>query len=80
MLHLPPNGSSGSDELTSMSEKGGLMLQGEVVLRVGGEETRIFEGDSFAFDGRKPHSIRNEANVEAKLLWVISNFPIERHL
>lgn len=80
LLHIPPNGSSGSGDLTSMSEKGGLVLEGEVVIKVGSEEVRIFEGDSFIFDGRKPHSFRNDTDVEARLLWIICNFPMERHL
>lgn len=80
LLHIPPSGSSGDSPLTSLAEKGGLVLEGEIVMTVDGEETTLGEGDSFAFDGRKPHAFRNDAPSNAKMLWVISNFPIQRHL
>lgn len=80
LLHIPPSGSSGDSPLTSLAEKGGLVLEGEIVMSVDGEETTICEGDSFAFDGRKPHAFRNDTASKAKMLWIISNFPIQRHL
>jgi transcriptional regulator with XRE-family HTH domain len=80
LLHIPPNGSSGVAPLTSLSEKGGIVLSGEIVMSVGGKEARLGEGDSFIFDGRTPHAFRNIGTSPAKVLWVISNFPMERHL
>lgn len=80
LLHIPPNGSSGNTPLTSPAEKGGLVLDGQIFLAVDGKETMLREGDSFIFDGRLPHAFRNNSNASAKVLWVISNFPIERHL
>jgi hypothetical protein len=29
------------------------------------------EGDSFLFDGRLPHSLRNPADRLARILWVV---------
>lgn len=49
-------------------------------MSVDGAETTLCEGDSFAFDGRKPHAFRNDTASNAKMLWIISNFPIQRHL
>lgn len=80
LLHIPPNGSSGGTPLTSPAEKGGLVLEGQIFLGVDGKETMLREGDSFIFDGRLPHAFRNIGSVPAKVLWIISNFPIERHL
>lgn len=80
LLHIPPSGSSGDSPLTSLAEKGGLVLEGMIVMTVDGEETTLCEGDSFAFDGRKPHAFRNDTASSAKMLWIISNFPIQRHL
>ena len=80
LLHIPPNGSSGGTPLTSPAEKGGLVLGGEIFLTVDGKEAKLCEGDSFIFDGRLPHAFRNITAAPAKVLWVISNFPIERHL
>lgn len=80
LLHIPPNGSSGSTPLTSPAEKGGLVLDGEILLAVDGKEAKLRGGDSFIFDGRLPHAFRNISGSPAKVFWVISNFPIERHL
>lgn len=80
LLHIPPDGSSGGVPLTSPAEKGGLVLEGQIFLAVDGNEAMLREGDSFIFDGRLPHAFRNNGGVSAKILWVISNFPIERHL
>lgn len=80
LLYIPPNGSSGGAPLTSPAEKGGLVLEGQIFLAVDGKETMLREGDSFIFDGRQPHAFRNDSSIPAKVLWVISNFPIERHL
>jgi len=80
LLHIPPNGSSGASPLTSPAEKGGLVLDGEIFLTVDGREARLCEGDSFIFDGRLPHLFRNVSSSSAKVFWIISNFPIARHL
>lgn len=80
ILHIPPNGSSRTTDITSPAEKGGLLLEGSIMLSVDGVETILSEGDSFAFDGRKPHGFRNNSDHPAKVLWIIGNFPIERHL
>lgn len=80
LLHIPPSGSSGDSPLTSLSEKGGFVLEGTITMSVDGEETVLGEGDSFAFDGRRPHAFRNDTESNAKVLWIISNFPIQRHL
>jgi transcriptional regulator with XRE-family HTH domain len=80
LLHIPPNGSSGDQPLSSPTEKGGLVLEGEILITVGGREARLTEGDSFLFDGLLPHSFRNCGRTAAKVLWVINNVPIHRHL
>ncbi|QEP30665.1 helix-turn-helix domain-containing protein [Pukyongiella litopenaei] len=80
LLHLPPNGSSGPTPLTSPAEKGGLVLEGTISMSVDGVEASLTEGDSFTFDGRLPHAFRNIGGAPAQILWVVSNFPMERHL
>ncbi|MFT8246640.1 helix-turn-helix domain-containing protein [Roseomonas sp. BN140053] len=80
LLHIPVRGSSGEQPLASPSEKGGLVLQGAVVLTVGGVEAKLSEGDSFVFDGATPHSFRNPGRAAAKVLWIISNLPMQRQL
>ena len=80
LLHIPPGGSSGGSMLTTMAEKGGYVLEGKIVMSVYGEEAILSEGDSFVFDGRKPHAVSNKTASDAKVIWIISNFPIQRHL
>ena len=80
ILHIDPQGSSGATPLSYPAEKGGLVLSGEVILRVGEDETSLREGDSFAFDSSLPHSFRNIGQVPAKVMWVIGQVALDRHL
>lgn len=80
ILEIPGNASSGAQPLSYASEKAGLVLEGELILSVDGAETRLGEGDSFTFDGTAPHAFRNPTRRGAKVLWIISNLPTQRHL
>lgn len=80
MLQIPPKGSSGPTPMISLAEKGGLVLEGSLTINIDGAEANLLEGDSFTFDGRRPHSFRNISDAPARILWVIGNFPIEHHL
>lgn len=70
ILVLPPGSTSGT--LASPHEKGGLVLDGALVLTVGGEASFLGEGDSFLFDGTQPHVFRNPGAAEARVLWVMA--------
>ncbi|CAH1687453.1 XRE family transcriptional regulator [Hyphomicrobiales bacterium] len=80
ILHIPPGGSTGETPLVSLTEKSGLVLMGEVVLQYGDETCRLAEGDSFQFEGTRPHSIRNASSSDARVLWLVSNITFDRHL
>ncbi|MEJ1976426.1 MAG: cupin domain-containing protein [Acetobacteraceae bacterium] len=80
ILHIPPRGTSGDQPLSYPAEKGGMLLEGELVLRVKDEETLLHEGDSFLFDSLLPHSFRNPTDALARMLWIIGAVPVERHL
>jgi uncharacterized cupin superfamily protein len=80
ILHVPPHGSSGDQPLSYPAEKAGLMLQGEILLKVGDEEVRLTEGDSFQFDSIKPHSFRNPVAQPAAILWIIGQTLVDRQL
>jgi len=76
ILHVPPGGNSGPQPVAYPAEKGGLMLEGELVLRVGERESVLNPGDSFVFSSSIPHAFQNpSSSVHAKLLWVIGKFP-----
>lgn len=80
ILRFEPGGQSGGRALSYPAEKGGLVLQGEVVLRVDEKEAVLRQGDSFAFDSALPHSIRNDSDKPADVLWVIGAVQFDRHL
>lgn len=80
ILHIEPGGSSGDTTLSYPAEKGGLVLSGALLLRVGEEEALLREGDSFVFDSAIPHGFRNPGGAEARVLWIIGAVPLDRHL
>jgi transcriptional regulator with XRE-family HTH domain len=80
ILDLPPHGSSGEQLLSYPAEKAGLVLAGEIILRVADVEVTLAEGDSFQFDSAKPHGFRNEAAARARVLWIIGQTLPERQL
>lgn len=80
ILHIEPGGSSGDAPISYPAEKGGMVLQGELLLRVGKGETLLREGDSFIFDSSLPHSFRNPGTTPAKVIWIIGSVPLDRHL
>ncbi|MFM9849998.1 MAG: helix-turn-helix domain-containing protein [Hyphomicrobiaceae bacterium] len=79
-LILPPGGNSGDQALIYACEKGGLVLQGTFLLKVGDEESVLNEGDSFQFWGATPHSFFNPGQVPTTVLWIIGKTLLERHL
>jgi transcriptional regulator with XRE-family HTH domain len=80
ILHVPPLGTSGGQPMSYAAEKGGMLLEGTIYLRVGDEEVLLAEGDSFLFDGVLPHSFRNPNDAPAQLLWIIGAVRAERQL
>lgn len=80
-LHVPPGGSSGAQPVAYPAEKAGLMLEGELLLRVGDRESVLKVGDSFIFNSALPHAFHNLSTThKAKLLWVIGKFPSDPHI
>lgn len=80
VLKLAPQATSGNQPISSASLKGGLVMQGELHLRVGEEEAVLYPGDSFLFDGTRPHTLANQSKSPAQVLWIIMSTPAERHL
>ncbi|MGO7180700.1 cupin domain-containing protein [Rhizobium brockwellii] len=80
ILHIEEGGSSGEHPLTYPAEKGGLVLAGQIYLRVGDRETRLSAGDSFAFGPSIPHSFRHAGVVPAEVLWVIGPASLDHQL
>jgi quercetin dioxygenase-like cupin family protein len=80
ILHIDKGGSSGEHPLTYPAEKGGMVLKGEIFLRVGHDETRLSAGDSFAFGALVPHSFRHAGDQPAEVFWVIGPVSLDRQL
>lgn len=80
ILTIEPGGSSGNTALSYPAEKGGLVLEGELMLTVDNREARLEEGDSFVFNSAQPHGFRNDSNRTARILWVIGAVQFDRHL
>ncbi len=80
ILHIPPRGTSGAEPLSYPAEKGGMVLEGQLVLSVNGEEALLQEGDSFLFDSLHPHSFVNPLDRGARVLWIMGAIPVETRL
>lgn len=80
ILTISPGASSGNTALSYPAEKGGLVLEGELVLSVNHREARLVQGDSFVFDSALEHGFRNESDRPARVLWVIGAVQFDRHL
>ncbi len=71
IINIPAFAESGEEAFSYKSEKGGLMLAGELLLKLGDKELHLFEGDSFQFDGATPHGFRNPTDQITRVLWII---------
>jgi mannose-6-phosphate isomerase-like protein (cupin superfamily) len=80
MLIIPPGGRAGAAPIGYPSEKAGRVIEGRIILHVGGNSAILSEGDSFQFDGATPHRFVNEGTETAKVLWMIAQLSLERHL
>lgn len=80
ILHIPPGGTSGGQPLSYPAEKGGMVLQGLLILKVKEQEALLRQGDSFLFDSLDPHSFRNPTEETAQVLWIIGAVRVDRQL
>lgn len=53
-------------------EEHGMVLEGELDMRIGDEVVTLYEGDSYSFDARIPHSARNRSDRTCRLVWAVS--------
>lgn len=71
MLITFPAGADSEDVVTDPGQKAGLVLEGELTLRIDGQSTILKEGDSFQFDSTLPHSVHNLSSRETLVMWLI---------
>ena len=71
--HYPPAGETIPDTLyVRDGEQHVVVLEGQMTLRLEGEEIELYEGDSYSIPGNIPHAIRNTSDKRAKMIWVNS--------
>jgi transcriptional regulator with XRE-family HTH domain len=71
LIKMPP-ASESTDVLIGRGLKGGYVMRGRVLLRVGDNLADLEEGDSFQFASDVPHQVSNRSDSEATLLWIMS--------
>jgi transcriptional regulator with XRE-family HTH domain len=75
IINLPAGSATGKSSYPS--EKGGMVLDGEVTLTIGGKSSKLRPGDSFLFDGIEPHNLKNPHAEPARVLWIVAKLPNE---
>jgi transcriptional regulator with XRE-family HTH domain len=63
-----PGADTGEDMLTHSGEEGGVVVEGQVELTVGGATTLLGPGDAYYFDSRLPHRFRNPGKHPARII------------
>ena len=73
IAHYAP-GAERIDEtmLSFEGEQHGVLLEGELELRLGDETITLRAGDSYSHDARIPHHGRNRSDKPAVLIWAVS--------
>lgn len=67
-IRYPPGVHSGSHLLRHPGRDLFVVLEGELVFRVGFEEHRLGAGDSISFGEFQPHQVRNDGTAEARAI------------
>lgn len=80
ILHIGPGGSSGEQPLVYPAEKGGMILKGEILLRVGTREAHLLPGDGFSIGPSVPHSFRHTGKDPAAVFWIIGPVSLDQQL
>lgn len=70
MIILFPPHSRSADVVRDPGQKAGLVIEGDLQLVVGKQEVSLHRGDSFQFDSTIDHSIRNDTDRAARVLWI----------
>lgn len=69
LVTLPEGGKSFEMEPHS-GEEFGMVLEGSIVLEIGGKKLRVKKGETFYLHGKEFHTIKNDNKSQAKVLWV----------
>lgn len=72
--YYEPGGTAGDDLYTHQGEEAGLVIEGEIELRLRKKKFHLKAGDSFSFPGNIPHTYRNPGKTRAAIVW--ANTPV----
>jgi transcriptional regulator with XRE-family HTH domain len=72
LLELPQGCERGSRDYGHPGQELGLVMEGEGVLVVGGEDHPLTAGDSLAFAAHTPHVLRNTGSGMLRAFWVVT--------
>lgn len=64
----PPGTDTGAEMLSHPGEEGGIVVRGEIELRVGGATRVLGPGDAYYFESNLPHRFRNPGEVECEII------------
>lgn len=67
--------SSQGDEVSHSGTEFVVVLEGRLALRLDGDLHDLEAGDSIRFDAARPHVYRNEDEIEARGLWLVTSSP-----
>ncbi|MGD8561280.1 MAG: XRE family transcriptional regulator, partial [Desulfarculaceae bacterium] len=65
-------GGGAADPYTHQGDEFGLVLEGELTLKVGSQTYQVPAGHSFYYSSIQPHSWVNTGEVLCKVVWVVS--------
>ena len=72
--YYEPGGTAGDDLYTHQGEEAGLVIEGEIELRLRDKIFHLETGDSFSFPADIPHTYRNPGATRAAIVW--ANTPV----
>jgi len=70
-VDLQPH-SSMEEDIPHDGEEFGYVLNGEIVLKIGNNKSKVKKGQAFYFTSAKPHNIENNSDKVATFIWVSS--------
>jgi transcriptional regulator with XRE-family HTH domain len=69
LARVAPGGATNPGGMTNESHHCGYILSGQVELHLDDERFLLRDGDSFSFDGRREHVLRNPTDMVAEVIW-----------
>ena len=72
---LEPHCDSGEGGMVHTGEEFAMVLEGSLDFIIEGEDFHLEKGDSISFKATLPHSWKNDADQQSKILWAVSPPP-----